>query len=87
MRAVSAIPRMSLFCHHQTRSFHILFMHHGLYFPTCILTLYFPCFSFFLINQSQSKASNANQMIHLCFSKRSTVGQLNAQAATAEKEK
>ena len=41
----------------------------------------------FLLNQSQSKASNANQMIHLCFSKRSTVGQLNAQAATAEKEK
>ena len=37
--------------------------------------------------QSQSKADVANQMIHPCFGKRSTVGQLKVQATTAEKKK
>ena len=41
----------------------------------------------FLFNQSQLKAGVANQMSHLCFRRRSTIGQLNAQNATAEKEK
>ena len=51
----------------------------------CILTLNFTCFSFF--SQSQPKAIAINQMIHPCFRKTSTVGQLNEQAATAKKEK
>ena len=35
--------------------FNILFMHHALYFPTFIFTLYVPCFSFFLIDRNQKQ--------------------------------
>ena len=41
----------------------------------------------FLLNQSQSKAGVANQMICLCFPRSSVIGQLNVQTATAEKKK
>ena len=40
----------------------------------------------FLLNQSKSKACVVSQMIHPCFRKRSTIGQLNLQPATTEKE-
>ena len=42
---------------------------------------------FLFFSQSQPKAIAINQMIHPCFRKTSTVGQLNEQAATAKKEK
>ena len=42
--------------------------------------------SSFLFYQSHSKAGAVNQIIHPCFGKRSTIGQLNVQAATAEDE-
>ena len=47
-----------------------------------------PCSSLFvfLFNRSQSKAGAANQMIHFCYRKRSTIGQFNVEAAMAEKE-
>ena len=47
-------------------NFHILFMYHELYFPTCIFTLYFPCLHF-LFYRSKSTIGVVNQMIHPCF--------------------
>ena len=40
----------------------------------------------FLFYQSHPKAGAVNQIIHPCFCKRLTIGQLNVQAATAEDE-
>ena len=40
----------------------------------------------FLFNQSQLKTDAVHQMIHPCSLKKSTIGQLNVQAATAVKE-
>ena len=87
MRTISAIPYIILLPHHQTDTiiFIFFFIYHALYFPMCILTLSFTCFSYF--SQFQPKAVAVNQMIHPCFRKTSTVGQLNKQAATAKKEK
>ena len=67
--------------------FHIIFIYHALYFPTRILTLYLLSVFNFVFNQSHLKAGIVNQMIHLCFRKRSTVGQLNVLAAAAKKKK
>ena len=53
-------------------------MYHAPCFPQCIFTLYFPCLPFFLIDH--------NQLIHQSFRKRPIIGQLNVQAAVAEKE-
>ena len=41
----------------------------------------------FLFNQSQLKAGVANQISQLCFCRKSTIGQLNVQTATAENKK
>ena len=41
----------------------------------------------FLFNQFESETGVVNQMIRLCFRKRSIIGQLHAQTPTAEKEK
>ena len=41
------MPSANSHCH-----FHILFIHHGQYFPTCIFTLYFPCLPFVLIDHN-----------------------------------
>ena len=35
--------------------FHTIFTYRAFYFPTCILTLYFSYFSFFLINNNQKQ--------------------------------
>ena len=43
--------------------------------------------SAFLIIRSQSKTGVVNKMNHLCFRRRSTIGQLKVQTATAEKKK
>ena len=57
------LPSENLHC-----IFHILSMHYALYFPACIFTLQFPCFSFF--NRPQLKIGAVNQINHLCFRKR-----------------
>ena len=61
--------------------FHLLLMYHALSFPTCIFTLYFLClsFPFSSITIDQFTASAFNRMIHLCFRKKSLIGQLNVQ--------
>ena len=41
--------------------FNILFMHHALYFPTFIFTLYVPSFSFFLIDRNQKQVLLINE--------------------------
>ena len=76
-------------CYHEeqfilaSQSFHSLFMHHALYFPILHTLL---SVSQFLFYQSHPKAGAVNQIIHPCFCKRLTIGQLNVQAATAEDE-
>ena len=81
----SAILYISLFCHQQTRT--VVFINFSY---TMISNVYFyttcSMFSFFF-NQSQSKAGVVNQMSHLCFRRKSAIGQLNVQTATTGKEK
>ena len=65
-------------------NFHILFIYYILYFPLGTCTLYFPCFSFFLIDCTWKHAVHFSDLY--LFRKRSIIGQLNVQATTAENQ-
>ena len=63
---------------------HILFIYYVLYFPLWTSTLYFPCFSFFLLIALESRCCLFKRFT--LFRKRSIMGQLNVQAVTAENQ-
>ena len=76
----SAIPFISLFCHHQTHTVIFIFFSCTMHYPFqrafSHCTFYV---SLFLFHRSQLTASAFNRMIHLCFRKKSLIGQLNVQ--------
>ena len=51
------------------------------------LTLYFPFFTFFLINHNREQVNQMSLMKDSLFCERSTVDQLNLEAERSEKEK
>lgn len=87
MRTASAIPYISLFWIQQTHTADLIFfsciMNSTFQRPFSHCTFHISLF----FNRSQSEAGVVNQMTHPCIRKKSVVGQLNVQTATAGKEK